>query len=62
MAIAPSLRNGHGLHAHACAGENIVRSSCVGCGICSGVCPRGVLRLENGPVAGRTATQKLKHR
>ncbi|MEM9599353.1 MAG: 4Fe-4S binding protein, partial [Acidobacteriota bacterium] len=27
--------------------------SCVGCGICSQVCPRGVLRLENGPMAGR---------
>ena len=28
-------------------GQNIVRSSCVGCGICSEVCPRGVLKLEN---------------
>ena len=28
-------------------GQNIVRSSCVGCGICSAVCPRGVLNLEN---------------
>ncbi|PIW69985.1 MAG: hypothetical protein COW08_04215, partial [Ignavibacteriales bacterium CG12_big_fil_rev_8_21_14_0_65_30_8] len=27
---------------------NIVRASCVGCGICSAVCPRGVLKLENG--------------
>ena len=34
-------------------GQDIVRSSCVGCGICSAVCPRGVLNLENGPVAGR---------
>jgi ferredoxin len=25
-----------------------VRSSCVGCGVCSAVCPRGVLKLENG--------------
>jgi ferredoxin len=25
--------------------ENIVRSSC-GCGVCSAVCPRGVLKLE----------------
>jgi len=35
-------------------GENIVRSSCVGCGVCSEVCPRGVLKLETGPLAGRT--------
>ena len=48
------------VRAYAQKGENIVRSSCVGCGICSSVCPRGVLRLENGPVAGRTATQKLE--
>lgn len=34
-------------------GQNIVRASCVGCGVCSTVCPRGVLSLENGPVAGR---------
>jgi len=34
-------------------GQDIVRSSCVGCGICSAVCPRGVLNLENGPVATR---------
>ncbi|MGI9551208.1 MAG: 4Fe-4S binding protein, partial [Aurantibacter sp.] len=32
---------------------NIIRSSCVGCGICSAVCPRGVLKLENGPLKGR---------
>jgi ferredoxin len=24
--------------------ENIVRSSCVGCGICAAVCPRGLVR------------------
>jgi ferredoxin-type protein NapH len=29
-------------------GDNIVRASCVGCGICAAVCPRGVLKLENG--------------
>ena len=34
-------------------GENIVRSSCVGCGICSAVCPRGVLKLENASEKGR---------
>ncbi len=35
-------------------GQNIVRASCVGCGVCSAVCPRGVLKLETGPVEGRT--------
>jgi len=25
----------------------------VGCGVCSAVCPRGVLKLENGPTGGR---------
>jgi ferredoxin len=34
-------------------GQNIVRASCVGCGICSAVCPRGVLKLENREEAGR---------
>jgi len=34
-------------------GQNIVRSSCVGCGVCSAVCPRGVLKLENGEETGR---------
>jgi polyferredoxin len=34
--------------AYAQRGQDIVRSSCVGCGICVAVCPRGVLRLENG--------------
>ena len=34
-------------------GENIVRSSCVGCGVCSAVCPRGVLKLENDAMEGR---------
>jgi Pyruvate/2-oxoacid:ferredoxin oxidoreductase delta subunit len=28
-------------------GENIVRSSCVGCGICAAVCPRECIKLEN---------------
>ena len=26
-----------------------MRASCVGCGVCSAVCPRGVLKLENAP-------------
>lgn len=34
--------------AYAQRGQDIVRASCVGCGICSAVCPRGGLRLENG--------------
>jgi len=42
------------VRAYAQKGQNIVRSSCVGCGVCSAVCPRGVLKLENGPVANRT--------
>jgi len=40
-------------------GQNIVRASCVGCGICSTVCPRGVLNLENGPLAGRIKSDAL---
>jgi ferredoxin len=40
-------------------GQNIIRASCVGCGICSSVCPRGVLRLENGVEKGRFNTPKL---
>jgi len=34
--------------------QNIVRASCVGCGICSAVCPRGVLKLESGPIQHKT--------
>lgn len=36
------------VRAYAQKGQNIVRASCVGCGICAEVCPRGVLKLENG--------------
>ncbi|MCC6459332.1 MAG: 4Fe-4S binding protein [Saprospiraceae bacterium] len=36
--------------AYAQRGQDIVRASCVGCGIFSAVCPRGVLRLENGSI------------
>ena len=36
------------VRSYAQKGQNIVRASCVGCGVCAAVCPRGVLRLENG--------------
>ena len=44
-------------------GQDIVRSSCVGCGVCSAVCPRGVLRLENGGDTGahRADEQRVIH-
>ena len=41
------------VRAYAQKGQDIVRSSCVGCGVCSAVCPRGVLKLENGPTNSR---------
>ena len=41
------------VRSYAQQGFNIIRSSCVGCGIGSAVCPRGVLNLENGPKEGR---------
>ena len=41
------------VRAYAQKGQNIVRSSCVGCGICAEVCPRGVLKLENDSPEGR---------
>ncbi len=47
------------VRAYAQKGANIVRSSCVGCGICSAVCPRGVLKLENGPRKGRINSQEV---
>jgi len=44
------------VRAYAQRGQNIVRSSCVGCGICATVCPRGVLKLENGTISNRSIT------
>jgi ferredoxin-type protein NapH len=41
------------VRSYAQKGQNIVRASCVGCGVCAAVCPRGVLKLENAPEAGR---------
>jgi ferredoxin len=35
------------VRSYAQRGMDIKRASCVGCGVCSSVCPRGVLRLEN---------------
>jgi ferredoxin len=46
--------------AYAQKGQDIVRASCVGCGICSAVCPRGVLRLENGAVDMNERTSQLR--
>jgi len=35
------------VRSYAMRGEDFRRASCVGCGLCQHVCPRGVLRLEN---------------
>ncbi len=48
------------VRSYAQKGQDIVRSSCVGCGICSAVCPRGVLRLENSTVDIDTRTHALR--
>jgi formate hydrogenlyase subunit 6/NADH:ubiquinone oxidoreductase subunit I len=35
------------VRAYAQVDESFTRASCVGCGMCAHMCPRGVLRLEN---------------
>jgi len=40
-------------------GQPIIRAACVGCGMCATVCPRGVLNLENKPMAGRYTPTNL---
>ena len=47
------------VRAYAQKGQNIVRSSCVGCGVCAAVCPRGVLKLENGPEEKRISDNPI---
>ena len=47
------------VRAYAQKGENIIRSSCVGCGICAAVCPRGVLKLENDKLDGRINANEI---
>ena len=41
------------VRAYAQRSENIIRASCVGCGVCAAACPRGAIRLENGPPGDR---------
>ena len=48
------------VRAYAQKGENIVRASCVGCGICSAVCPRGVLKLENAATDNRINSREVQ--
>jgi ferredoxin len=48
-----------GIDVRSYAEKDIVRSSCVGCGICAAVCPRGVLKLENDTPAGRINSNEI---
>ena len=51
------------VRSYAQQGQDVVRSSCVGCGICATVCPRGVLRLEgsDSDIAARTTQKRTVH-
>jgi formate hydrogenlyase subunit 6/NADH:ubiquinone oxidoreductase subunit I len=42
------------------ANESFTRASCVGCGMCAHVCPRGVLKLENKSSARAKAGQPIR--
>ena len=48
------------VRAYAQKGQDIVRASCVGCGICAAVCPRGVLRLENSAIDVHTRAEAVR--
>ena len=41
------------VRSYAMNGKNFARASCVGCGLCAALCPRGVLKLENTTVRNR---------
>lgn len=50
------------VRSYAQRGENVVRASCVGCGVCAAVCPRGVLKLENVTNTNRLNTTNFVKR
>ena len=44
------------VRAYAMANQDVKRAACVGCGMCAGVCPRGVLKLELKPDRFKSGT------